>query len=211
MKMDNNLISICIPTYKRDSKIIERVLRSIIYQSPNLLDRIRVVIISDVNGKEPHVEKLVEKYKNVINIIYKSSNKHLGDYANTNRSILLEYAHNYLHTKYNLFLDDDNLIFPHYLETCIDKLESNPEIDFTICKIIHLGPLPPHFGKIDILTGVPPVKQNIDTLQVFCKTSKMYECGWDVDAGYIADGVTFEKLANMAEWIEIDEILGVHL
>ena len=82
---------------------------------------------------------------------------------------------------------------------------------WAICRIVHCGPLHPRFGLPPaVLTGVPPVTANIDTLQVVVRTQAMRESGW-VLHGYLSDGATYEKLSRVYPWVQVDEVLGIHL
>jgi glycosyltransferase involved in cell wall biosynthesis len=113
---------------------------------------------------------------------------------------------------YICFLDDDNIIFPNYLKVMVDTLEYNQDAQFAICQIVHCGPLNEEKFPLpcpQIITGIPPVCQNIDTLQVMVRKKAMLECGWVLD-GYLSDGKTYEKLGNMFPWIAVNEVLGVH-
>lgn len=93
----------------------------------------------------------------------------------------------------------------------IGALDADPAAGFAICQILHCGPLLPSFGPPPVvLTGVPPVTNNIDTLQVVARTAAMRECGW-VLAGYGSDGATFERLAKAHRWVAVDEVLAAHL
>ena len=70
--------------------------------------------------------------------------------------------------------------------------------------LFHLG-LPPA-----ILTGIPPVTSNIDTLQAVVRREVMQQTGWVLD-GYGSDGATYEKIGRQFPWVAVDEVLGAHL
>ena len=61
-----------------------------------------------------------------------------------------------------------------------------------------------------VLTGIPPVTANIDTMQVVVRTQAMRESG-SVLQGYLSDGATYERLSRAHPWVEVAEVLGVHL
>src|SRR5690606_29788509 len=100
-------------------EIIQRCIQSTKAQTYQNFEQI---ICSD--GPEENVKKFIESLKNP-KIKYINLEKHQGDYANTARQEALEIAKG----KYIVFLDDDNIIFPHYLEKMLKPLEkSNKEI-----------------------------------------------------------------------------------
>jgi glycosyltransferase involved in cell wall biosynthesis len=168
------------------------------------------LICSD-GPSERHVEHLIESDKNEKRR-YACLEKHCGDYANTVRSTMLQGATG----KYVLFLDDDNIIMPEYLEWMIDALNKayavNNKVGFAICQVYHFGPLPAPLGKPPkVIDGIPPKVQNIDTLQVLAFTEAMKDVGWNLEHGYLADGYTFEAMAKKYEYAIVSTILGVHL
>ena len=69
------------------------------------------------------------------------------------------------------------LFFPNYLSTFNKNIETQPNIITHICKIIHIGPLPPNLGTTPkVLNNNPPVLQNIDTQPkswTYLKNSKL--------------------------------------
>lgn len=202
--MNRPKITIITPTWKRPIEIIDRCIRSVNAQSFKDWEHI---ICSD--GFEENVKTFVEQ-ENEPRRIYKSLCKHEGIYANNVRQACLKISKG----EYILFLDDDNIIFPHYLEKMIKALENTKEnIGFSVCRIIHLGPLSSaHREPPTILTGIPVVVQNIDTLQVVVKKQALNSIGgWNTTQGYLADGYTFQDLAKKYEYIEVPEILGIHL
>ena len=85
--------------------------------------------------------------------------------------------------------------------------------DFAICRVMHFGPLntqvvghPPQ-----VLTGIPPRLYHVDPLQVLVKRDVMQAIGWDTEKGYCADGHTLEELGTKHEYVEVKEVLGVHV
>ena len=115
--------------------------------------------------------------------------------------------------KYVMFLDDDNMIMPNYLEKMVAALEANLEVGFALCRVIHFGPLNESvLGKPPIvLTGEPVKLYHVDPLQVLVRREVMQEIGWDTEVGYLSDGVTLEKLGNKFKHVRVDEVLGVHI
>jgi len=35
--------------------------------------------------------------------------------------------------------------------------------------------------------------------------------GWDIETGYLSDGVTLEKLGDEFEHVKVDKVLGFHM
>jgi glycosyltransferase involved in cell wall biosynthesis len=114
--------------------------------------------------------------------------------------------------EYVLFLDDDNVIVPEYLERMIYAIEASGK-DFAVCRVVHFGPLnesavgnPPQ-----VLRGIPVKLHHIDTLQVVVKREVIQRVGWNTELGYLADGHTLQKLGDECEYIEVPEVLGFHM
>ena len=198
------LITIITPTWNRPLEIIERCMKCVDIQTTQNWEHI---ICSD--GYEEHVKEFIES-KNEPRRRYKSLPEHKGIYANNVRQASFLEAKG----KYVVFLDDDNLIFPHYLEKMLKALEKTPEkTGFSICRIVHLGPVPPDKGEPPvILTGIPIKVGNVDTLQLLIKKEALTSIGgWNQETGYLADGYTFEELAKHYEYVEVPEILCIHI
>lgn len=207
-------VTVITPTWKRDAKIIDRCVRSIKYQSYK--GKIIHVICSD-GPEEEHVRDYVNSLKDPY-VVYVCTGENTNSYGGGAREYVLKnYVEPFAHstTKYLVHMDDDNILFPHFIEEHVNALEANPDKAFSICKILHLGPLPQHLGPApQIINGVPPVFQNIDTLQVVVRREAMLECRWDSfsgEQGYYNDGYTYDRLGKMFEWIEIPELLAIHI
>lgn len=206
--MSNENVLVITPTSKRNLKIIERCIQSVKYQTYR--NPIHHIICSD-GDKEEHIEKFLKN----TSCIYCNIKTPANTYGASVRQFVLDHLNYFsLNPTYILHLDDDNLIFPHYIETMVSALKK-AQTDFAICKILHLGPLPHHLGTPpQIISGIPPIKQNIDTLQVLVKKDAILQCQWETKSGplgYFNDGVTFERLGKMFSWIEVPELLGIHL
>jgi glycosyltransferase involved in cell wall biosynthesis len=200
-------IAIITPTYQRDLSIIQRCINSTLNQTySNFTHYIR----SD-GGREKDVQNLISKLKDK-RLRYSFETKHHNNYGNTLRNNLVQN----IKADYIVFLDDDNVIFSRYLETMLHFL-SLPDaykrnIAFAICRIVHWGPLPKHLSPApNILRGIPPIKSNIDLLQVMVRADAIKKIGFDTKNGYFADGITFEKLAKRYNYIEVPEVLAEHL
>ena len=205
-QMDDK-VTIITPTWLREANIIHRCMKCVDAQTHENWEHI---VCSD-GSKETSVEHLIASNRNEKRR-YACLDSHYGDYANVVRHTMLQQAEG----KYVMFLDDDNIILPNYLEKMIAVLEDayikDKRIGFAICKIFHFGPLPEHLGiPPKILDGIPPSVQNIDTLQVLAFTEAMKNIGWNLEAGYLADGYTFEEMAVKYDWTTLPEVLGIHL
>ena len=198
------LVTIITPTWNRPNDVLERNIRCVNSQTYENWEH---VICSD--GYEERVEELVREDNNPKRT-YKKMDKHYNNYANEIRQKCLEEANG----DYIVFYDDDNVIFPHFIEKMLGKLQEAPEdTAFTICHIIHLGPVPERLGEPPIvLTGQPVIPGNIDSLQVIIKKQALLDIGgWDIETGYMADGYTYQRLAEKYDYVELPEILCVHI
>jgi hypothetical protein len=198
------LVTVITPTYKRDSGVIRRSYDCLKLQSVAQWEQL---ICSD-GGDEEHVRKLVEDIGDERVSYHHLDAKKDGDYGNTCRAEMLKRARG----RYVLFLDDDNVILPKYLEIMIGALGDSGK-DFAVCDVMHFGPLNEAVaGKPPVvLTGEPVKLYSVDPLQILVKREAMQDVGWDVDRGYIADGVSLEALGDKYEYVKVPEVLGVHI
>ena len=216
--MNKPTIAIITSTWNRDISIIERCVRTIQAQSYGI-ENILHFICSD-GPEEIKITNFINIHKEeFINTFYCCSGENTNSWGAGPRqwvldNILTEDSFG-IHVKYVCFIDDDNIIFPDYIQSNIELLEENPDKVFSICNIIHCGPLPDHLGiPPKIITGIPPVYRNIDTLQVVCKLDEMKQCSWTSNSGisgYFNDGETYDRLGKMFSWIHNDKLLGIHI
>lgn len=205
-------VAIITPTYKRPIKVIDRCVRSVKSQS---YQGTMIHIICSDGPEEEHVRQYVDELNDPCTI-YVSTEENTNSYGGGVREHVLRTLVNDDPTiKYLVHLDDDNVLFPHFVQDHVETLEANPDKAFSICRILHLGPLPERLGTApQVINGIPPVLQNIDTLQVVVRRNVMLECGWNTfsgEKGYYNDGYTYERLGKMFEWVEIPELLAVHI
>jgi len=208
-------VVVVTPTYKRDVDIIDRCVLSVRSQSYN--GPITHIICSD-GPEEQHVKEYVQSLDGSLDhpcVIYMCTGENTNSYGGGVREHVLNFIEQDPTMQYLAHVDDDNVLFPHFIERQVDALERNPEKGFSVCRIIHLGPLPNHLGPApQVINGIPPVFQNIDTLQVMVRRDAMIKCRWNTfsgEMGYYNDGYTYQRLGELFEWIEIPEILGVHI
>jgi len=209
------VVAVLTPTYKRSIDILDRCIRTIQYQTYGI-DNIVHFICHD--GPNIDQQKIFESYLDnnrwIQNTVYIQLNERTGTYGAGVRQYLLDKE---VDDRFNyiLHLDDDNVIFPEFIENHITALEKEPQAQFSICQILHLGPLPANLGQPPaLLNGIPPKFRNIDTLQIVVRAKAMKECGWVQKTGtegYCNDGYTYENLGKMFPWIEIPKLLAVHI
>lgn len=198
-------VSVITPTYKRDVKIINRCVGSMLLQTYQDWEQI---VCSD-----GEFEQDVANFVTSVNdkrVKYANTNgKKDGDFGNTVRSEMLKCATG----EFVFFFDDDNVILPDYLEKMISVLKRNGEKhDVAICKVMHFGPLnEKEIGKAPkVLSGYPVKLYHVDPLQFLIRTDVMKKVGWDTKVGYLSDGVSLEKLAD-SDIVRVDEVLGIHM
>jgi glycosyltransferase involved in cell wall biosynthesis len=211
--MNSPRIAIFTPTYNTKLPIVDRCIRSVQWQTykKDCIDHFICHDGPDTRALNEFSDYLKNNHWH--NIYYSQLSHNTKTYgASVRQHLLNTVASGY---DYILHLDDDNLIFPEFLEAHVNALEENPDCGFSVCKIIHLGPLPSHLAPAPaIINGIPPVYRNIDTLQIVVRSKAMKECGWiektGID-GYCNDGYTYDKLGKMFKWIEVPKLLGVHI
>lgn len=195
-------ITFITPTLNRDQRIVERCLRSVALQTVTDWDQ---VVCSD-GRHEPAIERLVERLDDPRRT-YMHLPRCAGHYGAGVRAAVIELARG----EFVSFLDDDNMVFPRYGELMIDALDRNPDAAFAICQIVECRGNP-KLTKVApyIMTGVPPVLHNVDTLQYVVRTAAMRKTGY-CQQGYSSDGYTVEKLAKEHSWVAVNDVLGMHL
>jgi cellulose synthase/poly-beta-1,6-N-acetylglucosamine synthase-like glycosyltransferase len=206
--------AIGIPTFQCDRDILKKTLISIINQRYFLTGDYSLIIFIVSDGEyEQHVVDVTNELEiNSLEYIYcyydytKEKSTNLGAAV---KQYILEKAHS-VNCDYATFTDDDNLLLPDYLYEQTKAIEEN-DVDFSICKIIHFGPL---FKDVApqvpwILNGIPKL-YSIDTIQVMTKTECLYDIGWEQVYGHCSDGITYERLAKKYKYVNVDKILGIH-
>ena len=115
-------LSAIITTYKRDVKILERALLSIINQTYN---DIEIIIVNDYPEEcdnNINIIKMIEEYKKNNNINYFVMDKNGGACKARN------YGLSKATGKYVAFLDDDDEWLPNKAKVMIDYLEKNSDV-----------------------------------------------------------------------------------
>ncbi len=195
------VFTVITPTWKRDLKIISRCVDCLKLQT---VTDWRQLICSN-GAEEPKVRKFVEDL-NDPRVEYHWCEAQQGDHGNYARREMLKKVTG----RFVMFFDDDNIIMPEYMKRMWEEM-SDPNVDFAVCRIMHFGPLNEEvIGKPPIVLEGDPVKlYHIDPLQVVVLRKVMQDIGWDVDHGYVSDGVTLEKLSQYTS-ATVEEVLAVH-
>jgi hypothetical protein len=198
-------VTIITPTYKRDPRIVSRCINCVQLQT---VTNIEQLVCSD-GAPESAIASLVGSIADERITYHHTTVKKPGDYGNTVRSEMLARARG----DYILFMDDDNLILPDYLEKMIKAIEESGK-DFAVCRVVHFGPLnEEQYGKKPpvVLTGLPVKLYHVDPLQILVKRAAMQDIGWETEKGYLADGHTLQALGDKFEHVEVADVLGFHM
>jgi glycosyltransferase involved in cell wall biosynthesis len=197
-------VTIVTPTARRPEAVLKRLLDCVDGQTYKQWHH--VVIVDDDTFDGYVSEEIMEDYagfhRTFVTLGYRSN-----DSGNTPRQTCIERVD----TDFIVFVDDDNVIFPNYLASFMAAFQRSPESSVALCRIIHLGPLPAHLcPPPKVLDGNPPIVQNVDTLQLCVRSAAMKAVTW-LNAGYMADGHTIQRLASLYPFVLVHEILGVHM
>lgn len=200
------LVTVVTPTFRRDPAIVARCIDCMRLQDEPSWEQL---VCSD-GEEEGAIRDLVDWIGDERVSYWHTRIRYPEAYGTTVRNEMLRIARG----RYVMFLDDDNVIVPTYLSRMVAAIAAEDR-DFAVCRVVHFGPLneaetgPPPI----VLTGDPLKKFHIDTLQFMVRTDVMQACRWNVEAGYLSDGVTFEALAARARrgWTLVPEVLGFHL
>lgn len=199
----DELISIITPTYRGRPAEIRRCLNSVIRQTYTHFEQ----IVASDGIHEAETEAVVAGIEDP-RIRYMATVTHHGNWGSAVRQ---EVMTSVAAGRYLVFLDDDNIIFPAYLEKMLRALRAGPAgTAFAICEQLHFGPLQPFHGEPPVvLPGVPKL-YHIDTLQIMVEADAMRSVGW-LDKGYLADGETFAELGRRYGHVNLRECLCAHL
>ena len=197
-------ITIITPTYKRDSDILRRCIDCV--ESQTYKNWFHIVVVDDVGFEGNISQSLIDEYSSPKRkFICTGANS--NNWGNTPKQHGIDAAT----TDFIVFVDDDNVIFPNYLNKFMRYFDTYPTHGMAICKIIHCGPLAPHWGEPPkIIDGNPPAVRNIDTIQICIRTAIAKDCTW-LNLGYCGDGHTIVNFSNHCTFGYIPEILALHL
>jgi len=205
MKNNKPTISILTPTWNRGIKMLSRCMACVNWQTFQDWEH---VIVSD-GPDEVLREYFAVKSKDEVRRHFHELEENHADYGASVRKLAMPL----LNGKYIAFLDDDNVIFPEFLEEMIGALEgTDSDVGFAVCQILHMGPLQAWVGTPpQILTGWPIVVGGIDTLQVVVKREAIEKTGWISEQGFFSDGYTYEALSKEFRHVRVEKVLGVHI
>tara|TARA_B100000700_G_C14979512_1_gene825635 strand:+ start:159 stop:1157 length:999 start_codon:yes stop_codon:yes gene_type:complete len=124
------LLSICIPTYKRE-ECLNNCLNSILKASKNINFDFEICVSDNCSGFA--TEKVVLSYKNYLNIKFSKNSDNLGFGVNTLKSVSMAQG------EFVWILGNDDLLVPYALQKIGDLLKSNENIDFFYINSFHLS------------------------------------------------------------------------
>lgn len=201
---ESPLVAFITPTFRRATPVLLRCINCCQLQTIKDWEQL---VCSD-GPEEPAARNLVT-HLNDSRVSYHHTERSCGDFGNNVRAEMLKLAKG----KYVVFLDDDNLILPEYIEF-MSLMLKGAVADFAVCQIVHFGPLNEQAtGRAPrVLTGDPVKLYHIDSLQVMADREKFIAAGgWDTEKGYLADGHTYERLAEKLPFIHVRRVLGFHM
>lgn len=120
------LISVCIPTYNRPKNLLD-CLNSLLLQTNKNFE----ICISDNDSKED-IEKLIEPYKEKLNIKFSRNKENLGAALNFLKVASMS------ESDFIWFLGDDDLLVPDAIENLTNLINKNPKCDFFWVNSSHL-------------------------------------------------------------------------
>ena len=116
------LLSICIPTFNR-LDCLDNCLNSILISSKLVKDFQFEVCISD-NYSDESPEKIVNKYKDDLNIVFKRNKTNLGFALNAINTI------KFAKGRYAWLIGNDDLILPNTLNYLKNLFENNKQVEY---------------------------------------------------------------------------------
>jgi glycosyltransferase involved in cell wall biosynthesis len=198
-------VTIITPTRNRGWKLLSQAIGCVRAQT---FSDFRHIICTD-GPRNEDIERLVGEEDGRFE--YRWTGEPLGISGDGVRVQLLQSVK----TDFVCFFDDDNLLLPTYLEKMIGALTDGSlrgeSANFSICQCYHFGPLQGFHGKPPkVLSGIPPKLYFIDMMQCMLRTEEFRKFGFR-NLGYYSDGHTYEAFAEKNAFIEVPEILCVHL
>ncbi|HEV2461063.1 MAG TPA: glycosyltransferase family A protein [Ktedonobacterales bacterium] len=197
----NELVSIITPTYHCDYLPgFRRMLRSVDAQTYHHWEHL---VASDGEHEDGIAEACAGNEQRHYHVI----RPHSGHWGNGVRAALLEKAHG----EYVCFLDDDDLMFPDYLEAMLGALHNSPQAAFAVCLMLHCGgshkrgQIQPYYVSGELRVG------SIGTPQIVSRTSAMQKVGWQHRERYEADGLTYQQLGTLYPHVRVERMLVIGL
>ena len=124
------LLSICIPTFNRSEKL-DNCLNSILISKEQHHSDFEVCIAD--NNSSDNTKKIVDKYKNTLNINYHKNSENLGFARNATKVVSLAKG------KFTWLVGDDDLILPRALKSLLQILRTNPDIEIFFINSYYLN------------------------------------------------------------------------
>lgn len=116
-EVDNPLVTIGIPTYKRGDRLLLEAIDSSLNQE-NFQHKYEILVVDNNPVRGDITESSMERYNNEHRVAYYKNKENIGPIGNWNR--LYELAKG----KYVVILHDDDMLFPYYLNVMFSLLES---------------------------------------------------------------------------------------
>ena len=197
-------VTVITPTWGRDPAVLMRCLDCISLQTEGSWEH----LVCSNGGREEAVERMIAERGDHRVRYFHTDDVADNDYGNTARRDMISKAKGEMIA----FVDDDNVVLPEFLETMCDAVEG-AEKDFAVCDVVHFGPLAQETGMKPpvVLKGEPVKLRYIDPLQVVVRADVMRSVGWDIETGYLSDGVTLEKLGSSYTYVKLHKVLGFHM
>jgi len=114
------MVSVLITVYNRE-KYVATAIESVLAQTYRNFE----LIITDDCSRDPSLQ-IAQRYQADRRVKVYRNERNLGDYANRNRAASLAKG------KYLKYVDADDLIYPHCLETMVHAMEMFPQAGFGI-------------------------------------------------------------------------------
>ena len=142
-KLENNLVSIIIPTHNRVSLLVE-TLNSILQQE---YTKIEIIVVDDYSSDGTYETMLQFQSRYPCVRYYRSKSKgacaarHLGFF--------------YSLGNYVQFMDDDDLVNSQYISKRVSILDQNPALDFVACNMIYFKDKPENVIREHRIDNIP--------------------------------------------------------
>lgn len=128
----NHKVSVIIPSYKREAKILKRAIETVISQT---YDNVEVVVVDDNAGEllkqyRQNIEEMMKDYAHHPKVIYKQNQENLGGALARNEGIASATG------DYITFLDDDDVYLPNKVNNQLKYMLANDlDMSFTDLRI----------------------------------------------------------------------------
>ena len=195
--------TICIPTYYKPPLYSRhKILKDAIFTIKNQTFKdFEAIIISDGDTVDAYVKDYIDGLED-LRFNYICAGKNYGDYGYPTKNYCMEKAAN---GKYFVSMDDDDLLFPNYLETFEELIKKHEEPVFVLCgtEIYRTG----KETEAEFLNTFPPMRHWVDKIQMCIKIRDIRENKLYFDSKiFAADGVLAEKISKAFGYYASGEI-----